>query len=116
MKKELVFILAQKFMVMNEMYVSKTVFLQPRPNREITYNSDNHWDPPENAMDGLTNELYEHLPNSLHEMYENLPQFHDVVSVPLIGSLKYFNGLPLFFTDQFVDKLDTLRQNLINNL
>jgi hypothetical protein len=69
---------AHCFGVMNEIFVPKDVFLQSRP---LNVSSDDldWWDNDENAKRCIIAELYEEIPNSLHDMLEKTATFRDTV-------------------------------------
>lgn len=63
---------------MNEMFVSKDVFLQPRP-QNINSDDPNRWEDDEKTKECVIAELYEEIPNSLHKMLEKTSSFRDTV-------------------------------------
>lgn len=69
---------ARRFGVMNEMFLSKDVFLQPRPQDVYSDDSD-RWDNDENAKRCIITEIYEEIPESLHDMLEKTTTFRDMV-------------------------------------
>ena len=69
---------ARRFGVMNEMFLSKDVFLQPRPQDVYSDDSD-RWDNDENAKRCIIAEIYEEIPESLHDMLEKTTTFCDMV-------------------------------------
>lgn len=69
---------ARRFGVMNEMFLSKDVFLQPRPQDVYSDDSD-RWDNDENAKRCIIAEIYEEIPESLHDMLEKTTTFRDMV-------------------------------------
>ena len=69
---------ARRFGVMNEIFVSKDVFLQPRPPNVYSDDLD-RWDNDENSKRCVIAELYEEIPESLHDMLEKTTIFRDTV-------------------------------------
>lgn len=68
---------ARRFGVMSEIFVSKDVFLQPRPSSN-SYDLD-RWDTEENMKRCIIAELYEQIPASLHDMLEKTSTLRDLV-------------------------------------
>jgi hypothetical protein len=75
---DLISLYARRFGVMNEMFVSKDVFLQPRP-QNINSDDPNRWEDDEKTKECVIAELYEEIPNSLHKMLEKTSSFRDTV-------------------------------------
>lgn len=69
---------AHHFGVINEMFLSKDVFLQPWPP-EVYSDDPDWWDNDENAKRCVIAEIYEEVPESLHNMLEKTTTFHDMV-------------------------------------
>ena len=66
---ELISLYARRFGVMNEMFVPKDVFLQPRP-QNVNSDDPDRWDDEEKTKDCVIAELYEETPITLHKMLE----------------------------------------------
>jgi hypothetical protein len=75
---DLISLYARRFGVMNEMFVSKDLFLQPRP-QNINSDDPNRWEDDEKTKECVIAELYEEIPNSLHKMLEKTSSFRDTV-------------------------------------
>lgn len=69
---------ARRFGVMNEIFVSKDMFLQARP-LNIYSDDPDRWDNDENMKQCIIAELYEEIPQSLHDMLEKTTTFRDTV-------------------------------------
>ena len=69
---------ARHFGVMNEIFVLKDVFLQPRPLGVYSDDLD-RWNNDENAKQCIIAELYEEIPESLYDMLEKTTTFRDTV-------------------------------------
>jgi hypothetical protein len=63
---------------MNEIFVPKDVFLQPRPQGIYPDDLD-RWDDDEKAKICLIAELYDEIPESLHGMLEKTSSFREKV-------------------------------------
>jgi len=100
---------ARRFGVMNEVVVSRTAFLQPRP-RGIHSDDPDRWKSEESACQGLIAELYEELPDDMHTMLQKNPSFHDTVCVKRL----LYHLLTHVF--KFVNKLDSQRRGIIHQL
>lgn len=100
---------ARRFGVMNEVVVSRHVFLQPRP-RGIHSDDPDRWKSEESARQGLIAELYEELPDDMHTMLQKNPSFRDTVRVK---KLLYCLLTHVF---KFVNKLDSQRRGIIHQL
>ena len=75
---ELISLYARRFGVMNEMFVPKDVFLQPRP-QNVNSDDPDRWDDEEKTKDCVIAELYEETPITLHKMLEKTSSFRDTV-------------------------------------
>jgi len=88
-KDALIALHARRFGVMNEMFPSKDVFLQPRPE-DINSDDSDRWENDENAKRCVIAELYEEMPKSLHDMLEKTTTFRDTVqSILCSGEVIY---------------------------
>ena len=63
---------------MNEVFVLKDMFLQPRPLGVYSDDVD-WWDNDKNAKQCIIAELYEEIPESLYDMLEKTTTFCDMV-------------------------------------
>jgi hypothetical protein len=63
---------------MNEMFLAKDVFLQSRPHNIYSDDPD-RWDDDEKTKECIIAELYEEIPEILHEMLEKTASFRDKV-------------------------------------
>lgn len=68
---------AKKFGTMNELFVPATAFMVPNPNYDILH-VDRYKDP-RSVLKGITAELFEEVPKSLHEFMEVHTDFRDTV-------------------------------------
>jgi len=75
---ELISLYARRFGVMNEMFLPKDVFLQPRP-QNVNSDDPDRWDDDEKTKDCVIAELYEETPDRLHNMLEKTSSFRDKV-------------------------------------
>lgn len=70
---------ARKFCVMNELLISRAVFLQPAdPNFPSEHSQ--RYENAENSLKGVVAELHEEVPGDLHGMMESHSRFRDIVS------------------------------------
>lgn len=76
---DLIGIHARRFSVMNEMYVPKDIFLNPKP-QGIYSDDPDRWNDDEKMKNCLIAELYEELPPPLHDMIEKSSSFRETVS------------------------------------
>ena len=77
----------RKFAVMNELYVPRGAFMVVRP--ADVYSDDPHrWDSQTSAMRGVVAELYEEIPEDLHDMLAHHSSFRNKVQYS--GSLSIF--------------------------
>jgi hypothetical protein len=75
---DLISLYARRFGVMNEIFVPKDVFLQPRP-QNVNSDDPDRWEDDEKTKDCVISELYEETPDSLHKMLEKTSSFCDTV-------------------------------------
>jgi hypothetical protein len=78
----LISLYARRFGVMNELFVAKDLFLQPRPLGVESADCD-RWDDDDKEKLCMIAELYEEVPKSLHEMLEKTSIFRDTVQCPI---------------------------------
>lgn len=73
---EVIALYGRRFGVMNEIWVTKSAFLKPRPP-DVRSDALDRWETKESAFKGLIAELYEEIPETLHPMLEKTAHFRD---------------------------------------
>jgi len=88
----------RKFGVMNDMFISRQVFMQPRtafsPEDPARYAND------ENKLKGLISELWEEVPQELHSVMEGHTRFRDIVRNFIILLSPLLTKRPLYLVPQ----------------
>ncbi|KDR65151.1 hypothetical protein GALMADRAFT_260311 [Galerina marginata CBS 339.88] len=105
----------RKFGIMNEPFVPDAAFLAPQP--DCTSVDPARYSTPETALEGVIAELYEEIPEDLHEKLLNLTRFRDTFLSKLndhrrhaVGQLRnqsaaiIFNKNPHYFSTSFKDR------------
>ena len=77
---------AKLFGVMHEPFIDKTALLAPRPNIDSTYSGRYQSDL--SKIEGVTAELYEVLPEDLHEELQSSTNFQTLVSTIQIPAIQ----------------------------
>lgn len=92
-EQERIAVHARRFGVMNEMMVPKIVFLRARPIG-IRSDDSNRWNSELLALNGFVAEMYEEIPEDLHEMMAKHTSFRSTVrliysSMPIANSFSF---------------------------